>query len=182
MQISGKHIHLRDIQAKDKDSLIYWLQPHHNWHKFNGPYYPPSPSDKIIDIVEKGISSEPPDPRRRLLIVDKKTDEIMGMTTCYWISRETDWMAIGIAIYNPDNWSKGYGYDALRLWCDYLFEAYPNFVRLDMRTWSGNIGMMKLAEKLGFKLEATFRKARIVEDKYYDGLGYGILREEWEQR
>jgi len=40
--------------------------------------------------------------------------------------------------------------------------------------------MMNLAEKLGFVLEARYRKARIVEDQYYDSISYGILREEWE--
>lgn len=42
--------------------------------------------------------------------------------------------------------------------------------------------MIKLAKKLGFKEEAVFRMARIVEGEYYDGLGYGILRTEWEER
>jgi RimJ/RimL family protein N-acetyltransferase len=61
---------------------------------------------------------------------------------------------------------------------DLLFREHPEIVRLDMRTWSGNTRMMRLAEKLGFKLEACFRKARIVNGEYYDGLGYGLLREE----
>jgi RimJ/RimL family protein N-acetyltransferase len=56
----------------------------------------------------------------------------------------------------------------------------PHIVRLDLRTWSGNHGMMRLAEKLGYQQEARFRQARIVEGRYYDGLGYGILRAEWE--
>jgi len=91
-------------------------------------------------------------------------------------------MSIGIAIYNENFWSKGIGFDALSLWIDYLFKQDKNLLRLDLRTWSGNFGMMKLAEKLGFKKEAVFRKARIVNDKYYDGIGYGILREEWFDR
>jgi len=44
------------------------------------------------------------------------------------------------------------------------------------------MGMIKLARKLGFQQEACFRKARIVDGKYYDGLGFGILREEWKNR
>lgn len=40
--------------------------------------------------------------------------------------------------------------------------------------------MVKLAEKLGLKLEARYRKARIVAGTYYDSVSYGILREEWE--
>ncbi len=39
--------------------------------------------------------------------------------------------------------------------------------------------MMALAEKLGFKKEAEYRKARIVDGQYYDSVSYGILREEW---
>jgi putative hydrolase of HD superfamily len=42
--------------------------------------------------------------------------------------------------------------------------------------------MMRLAEKLGYRQEACFRKARIVDGVHYDGLGYGILCEEWRAR
>jgi RimJ/RimL family protein N-acetyltransferase len=42
--------------------------------------------------------------------------------------------------------------------------------------------MTRLAVKLGYTLEARFRKARIVKGAYYDGLGYGVLREEWRER
>lgn len=46
-------------------------------------------------------------------------------------------------------------------------------------TWSGNLRMMRLAEKLGLKKEAVYRKARIVDHTYYDSVSYGILRDEW---
>jgi putative hydrolase of HD superfamily len=72
------------------------------------------------------------------------------------------------------------GYEALGLWGDYLSAAMPELARLDLRTWSGNIGMMRLAGKLGCKEEARFRKARIVNGAYFDGMGYGVLREEWD--
>lgn len=40
---------------------------------------------------------------------------------------------------------------------------------------------MRLAEKLGYRQEACFRKARIIEGQYFDSVGYGILCEEWEK-
>jgi putative hydrolase of HD superfamily len=67
----------------------------------------------------------------------------------------------------------------LRLWCDHLFATVPEFARLDLRTWSGNERMIKLARKLGFREEARFRDARIVKGETYDALAFGILREEW---
>lgn len=185
MQIMGKNINLRDFQFKDLELVQYWMHPSRKWHKLNGPYYPPTPAEEIPDYISKWAkhiaADNYPEPRIRLAIVNQD-DEIMGDVTRYWISQETDWTAIGISIWNPEQWGKGYGYEALGLWCEYLFANEPKFVRLDARTWSGNGGMMKLAEKLGFTKEAIFRKARIVDGEYYDGLGYGILREEWQAR
>lgn len=182
MQITGKRLNIRDVKEKDRDSLIHWLHPRHEWHQLDGPYYPKAQTEQIPEIVDKWMSGHQYEPRRRLLIVDTDKDELMGMVSRYWISQETNWTALGITIYDAKQWGKGYGYEALGLWCDYLFASQPDFVRLDLRTWSGNIGMMKLAEKLGFLREATFRKARIVNGAYYDGLGYGILRDEWGSR
>jgi len=105
---------------------------------------------------------------------------MLGMVSWYWQSKETHWLSIGLVIYDAENWGKGIGYEALKLWIDYLFEANKNLVRMDLRTWSGNIGMMKLADKLGFKLEARFRNARIVNGKYYDSIGMGMLKNEWQ--
>jgi RimJ/RimL family protein N-acetyltransferase len=181
IQICGHKLNLRDVQPKDTDLLVDWLNPRHEWHKFNGPYYTPKPADEISGLVKGWLSPNLDEIRRRLIIVDARTDVLIGNVSRYWISKETNWLAIGLAIYDSQQWSKGYGYEALGLWCDYLFTSDEQLVRLDLRTWSGNIGMIKLAEKLSFAREATFRNARIVDGVYYDGLGYGILREEWEQ-
>ncbi|MDK2865955.1 MAG: hypothetical protein PWP51_105 [Clostridiales bacterium] len=53
-------------------------------------------------------------------------------------------------------------------------------VGIGLTTWSGNQRMMALAEKLGLKKEAVYRKARIVKGEYFDSVSYGILRDEWE--
>jgi len=100
----------------------------------------------------------------------------------YWIGQETSWPAIGIALYDPATWGKGIGYAALGMWCEYGWAAMPEMVRLGLCTWSGNHGMIRLAEKLGFQQEACFRKACLVRGEYYHGLGYGVLREEWRER
>jgi putative hydrolase of HD superfamily len=185
VQITGHKISLRDMQFKDLAASLHWLHPSHEWHKYNGPYYPPTPAEEIPDVVSmwaKRIAVDNlPTLRLRLMIVDT-SDDVLGTVSHYWISEETNWLAIGISIWNPHNWNKGFGYEALGLWCAYLFENETKLTRLDARTWSGNKGMIRLAEKLGFSCEAVFRKARIVDGQYYDGLGYGILREEWEAR
>ncbi len=126
--------------------------------------------------------SDWPVPRRCLVIAMADTDAFIGIVSWYWESEETNWLSLGIVIFDPACWSQGYGHEALGLWCQYLFDALPAIVRLDLRTWSGNHGMVRLAEKLGFVQEVRFRMARIVNGVYFDGLGYRVLRSEWETR
>jgi putative hydrolase of HD superfamily len=89
-------------------------------------------------------------------------------------------MEVGIVIFNENYWGNGIGYKALKLWIDEIFTENPKLIRLGLSTWSGNLRMMRLAEKLGLKKEAVYRKARIVDNQYYDSVSYGILKEEWQ--
>ncbi|WP_331463569.1 GNAT family protein [Macrococcoides bohemicum] len=95
------------------------------------------------------------------------------------MSEETNWMEIGMCIYNPDYWSGGYGTSAFLQWIDYIFNN-SDLHRIGISTWSGNVRMMKLAEKVGMIEEARIRDAKIVDGKYYDAIKMGILRNEWE--
>jgi RimJ/RimL family protein N-acetyltransferase len=183
MEIIASNIKLRDWISDDIEVYKYWLEPQHEWHNLDGPYYKITllqADQTIIELSRLIHNNSFPEPRTRLVIADNKSNTLIGIVSSYWQSKETNWLSAGISIYDPAYWGKGVGYEALQIWITYLFSSYPKIVRLDFRTWSGNKGMMKLAEKLGFKLEACFRNARIVDEKYFDGLAYGILRSEWE--
>jgi RimJ/RimL family protein N-acetyltransferase len=180
--INGTRIRLRDWLAEDVSIFEEWQKPGHLWQTLDGPYYRSETDDSRRLAEELGAkvdSKDFPDPRTRLVIADGETNCIYGTVSTYWESKETNWLCAGIILYDPRNWGKGLGYEAMGLWIDYLFRSYPAIVRLDMRTWSGNTGLMALARKLGFAQEACFRKARFVNGEYYDGLGYGILKTEW---
>ena len=185
MQITGNKISLRDWQVRDVEDFIAWQRAGHAWQDLDAPYYKDDPDDAELERRKekhraKIEGGNLPEPREQLVIA--RDDVLIGMVSSYWISQETNWRAVGIVIFNPAYWGKGYGYEALGLWSQYLFDHHPDFVRLDLRTWSGNVGMMRLAEKLGYQEEARFRMARLVDGQYYDGMGYGVLREEWQGR
>lgn len=179
----GKRAVLRDWRLTDLEAWGEWLKPEHRWHELNRPYYPKPSADYVIkrkeQLKEQVATGKWPHPRNELVIADRASDRLIGLVTLAWESKETHWPLAGIVIFDDTLWGQGFGFEALGLWTDYLFEARPEIVRIDLRTWSGNKGMMRLAEKLGYTLEAVFRKARIVKGAYYDGLGYGVLREEW---
>ena len=184
--IRGQRVVLRDFEERDLERYAYWLTGMREWRRFDGPYYPgtaPAELAKRIEKLRGRIERDDwPEPRRRLVIADFESNALVGTVAWYWISEETNWPAAGISIYDPELWGVGLGREALALWIDYLFERGPDFARIDLRTWSGNERMMRLAEKLGFRQEACFRKARVIDGEYYDSLAYGVLREEWERR
>ena len=183
MILRGEKIDLRDWQSSDLDAFRQWNTGHFKWMDFNGPYYPRKSVEEIeqqIQQYQEQIASENwGTPRQRLVISVSGTERMLGTVSWYWQSEETNWKSIGIAIYDDAYWSKGLGREAMKLWVDYLFGSDSTLVRLDLRTWSGNPGMIKLAQRLGFKEEARFRKARIVNGEYYDSVAMGILKEEW---
>ena len=179
--MKGIKINLRPWQLKDLDAYAHWLQPHHKWHQLDGPYYAKMTRGQIEKLkvkIQKKIEANEPI-HQRVVIADARSDELLGTTSWYWQSKETNWLSVGIVIFDEANWGKGLGYEALGLWSQHLFDTMPELVRLDLRTWSGNVGMMKLAEKCGYREEARFRMARIVNGEHFDGMGYGVLRSEW---
>ncbi len=190
-RLRGGRVHLRDWRLADLEPYAEWMQPHHRWRQLDGPYYPRVTGERItrrLDTMRQRIARGFTHPRTRMVIseTDVKTgaesDALIGTVSRYWQSEETRWLSVGISIYDPANWGRGLGFEALGLWCQYLLDQPLDLARVDLRTWSGNHGMIRLAEKLGFTREAVFRRARIVEGEFYDGLGFGVLREEWAAR
>ncbi len=182
--MNGIKINIRPWQIKDIDPYVYWQQPNHKWQQLDGPYYPKSTPEQVERLAVKikhKIENNEPIPQR-YVIANASADEMVGTVTWYWESQETNWLSVGIVVFDESNWGQGIGCEALGLWSQHLFDTMPELVRLDLRTWSGNIGMMKLAEKCGYQEEARFRMARIVNGDYFDGMGYGVLRTEWNSR
>lgn len=192
--LQTENVLLRDWRYEDLLPYEAWLQPGQQWQASDGPYEPaltPVEIDEQIARISIVIESgEPPTPRRRLVIAlaepmaltdenEIAADMMIGTVSAYWEQQASWSIYLGISIFDPMHWGMGIGYKALGLWTDYLFAELPQIVRLGMRTWSGNQGMVRLATKLGFQEEMRLRQARLVNGTYFDGLGFGILRHEW---
>jgi len=177
-------IKLRNLTLDDLDSFYKLNHPKQKFHTLNGPYFKKRSEVELKNFIntlrERLVHDDPTLHDTSQLIVLNESNQLIGQVSCYWVSKETLWLNIGIVIFDENFWGKGMGHMALNLWIERVFLTHPEIIRLGLTTWSGNTGMMNLAEKLGFKLEARFRKARIVKGEYFDSLGYGILRDEWE--
>lgn len=174
-------ISIRSIRLTDLKAYEHWSQPIHSYHSFNGPYYRKKTSEEISDYIyniqQKLEANEDPLPRKKMIV--DPSDNLIGEVSWHWKSEETNWMEIGIVIFDESYWARGLGQQALKLWITDLFNTYHQLVRIGLSTWSGNTGMIKLAVKLGMRQEACYQNARIVNGQYYDSVSFGLLKEEW---
>ncbi|HYK71633.1 MAG TPA: GNAT family protein [Pseudoneobacillus sp.] len=144
------------------------------WEKWDAPYF----EHKAISFEEYVEKKDKLIDQDDLWLIEVD-GSIIGTVSCYWEHKPSNWLEMGIGIYDPDYWSGGYGTEALSLWIKQLFTSLP-LVRVGFTTWSGNYRMIKVGEKLGMTMEARLRKCRLYNGTYYDSIRMGLLREEWE--
>ncbi|MEO1438169.1 MAG: GNAT family protein [Bacteroidota bacterium] len=179
-----QQILLRYLTLDDLEGYQKWKAPHHTYHQLNGPYYSKPSLDEIQQLIDRLrviLQTPTDDPTPGRMLISNPQNELLGEVNWYWKSQETNWLEVGLLLFDEANWGKGIGSQALPLWIDHVFQSKPELVRIGLSTWSGNTGMIRLAEKLQLKKEAEYRKARIVNNEYFDSISYGLLREEWER-
>lgn len=180
IKLIGEKVWLREATQEDVNKLYYWKYEEKNQEakKWNAPYIPEKQltKEEYMNLWNQEYELFPGVPPLLAVIINKKA---VGIVSCYWVDKHTNWLETGIVIYDSDYWSGGYGTEAYRMWIDFLFES-THLHRLGMSTWSGNIRMIKTAAKIGMKEEARIREARIVNGEHFDSIKMGILRREWE--
>lgn len=170
-------IELRTILEKDLFSI--WkiaYNDNQEWMKYDGPYF----EDPIYEEQEFVNQIGPKyylHKDTRLAII--KNSEIVGIVNAHFEDGKLKkWLEFGIVIYDDNLWGQGVGFETLKLFITYLFDEFKDIRRTGFTTWSGNDGM-KLGDKLGLKKEAQIREVRYWDNKYWDSIKYGILRDEW---
>lgn len=184
----GQRVRLRPYTVDDIDREYELSAPDAAWRDFNGPYSPERPTwerlAEIRDRRKRFVGEGRTVPRgQKAVVADLETDAFLGDVGWYFQNFPAlNWPALGIVLMDETCWGRGIGTEALGMWADLLFEVEPAFHRADLRTWSGNERMCRLAQRLGFVEEARFREACVVRGARYDSVGYGILRREWQAR
>jgi UDP-4-amino-4,6-dideoxy-N-acetyl-beta-L-altrosamine N-acetyltransferase len=173
--IVGDKIYLRPIEVEDIDSFILWL----NDEDVRQYLYRTSPLNKIREkeFVENLYKE---DKDIVLGIVIKEEDKLIGNIGMHRISIPHRQAGLGIFIGNKDQWSKGYGTEALNLMLDYAFNQI-NLHRVYLSVMSFNARAIRAYEKVGFKREGIFREHVFRNGKYHDLYYMGVLENEWRE-
>lgn len=192
MQIKYKNVILRDMQERDIEDEIRWNTVETQWALWDGPwemeeelarFNPDEHRKKELEWLEK------PKPDHRLSLEIETADGVhIGSVSTYCIDENLQWKelsgdeerkslrwAVGIDINEPAYWSGGWGTQALTAYL--LYHLEEGYTDLYTQTWSGNLRMVRLAEKLGFRVCCRRKGIRQVRGETYDGLTFQLERE-----
>ena len=97
---------------------------------------------------------------------------ISSYTDLGYIDNEEGIRAIGLDIPCVEDRNKGYGAVAFRMFLDYLREHGER--SFFTQTWSGNLPMVRLAEKLRFREIVRIKDLREVRGRKYDALTFRL--------
>ncbi|MDE3294970.1 GNAT family N-acetyltransferase [Lacticaseibacillus rhamnosus] len=177
MTVTLKHFQTEDLETLWK---VAFSDPDAEWHKWNGPYF----NDKVptLEEMQENQANQTgyqwvANPFVNGIWVD---GILVGDVSAHYEDDDLQrWLDLGIVIYDETYWSKGIGKQALDQWIDRIF-GLIDLPHLGITTWSGNERMIGLAKSVGMKQEARVRQVRYYQDRYWDSVKYGILREEWQ--
>ncbi|MGL5884558.1 MAG: GNAT family N-acetyltransferase [Bombilactobacillus sp.] len=155
---------------------LAFSDPNPAWKKWDAPYF----NDHFPSLEEfltpEGSAFYNQNPFFQVIMID---NQMQGCVSAYYEDGNLKrWLEIGIVIYSEKFWRQGIGFESLKIWLNYLWQKV-SLPHIGLTTWSGNQGMIHLAQKLGMKEEARVRQVRYYQNRYWDSIKYGILRSEW---
>ena len=108
-------------------------------------------------------------------------DRLIGKAIVQWIEWTNGNAFLRLGIGAAEDRCKGYGSQALRMLLRYCF-AELNLFRLTAFVPEYNVAAIALLKKFGFVEEVRRRKALERDGRRWDLLGFGLLKDEWQNQ
>ena len=193
MEIRYQNILLRDFVLSDIDDEIRWMNVDTQWMKADTPWEDIQPADEeaLREYITDCINNIPEDALRWRLEIENDgkhigfichypLDENYGPISFEEMSPDTvvNW-GLGVEICERAYWGRGLGTQALVAYIRYLKSWGLRAFCLE--TWSGNIRMLKSAEKIGFVVCRRQAGLREVDGVKYDGLTLALDEEKFRE-
>lgn len=173
--LQGEKVSLRTIGKEDltptyrdwfNDAEVCLYNSHHRF---------PNYSEDMHEYYEKVIRSHN---HLVLAIIDNESSKHIGNISLQEIDLLNQHAELAIIIGEKEFWSKGVGREACELIIAHGFSEL-NLHRIYCATFDTNVGMQKLALKLGFKDEGTSREQIFKNGAFRNIIRYGLLKHEF---
>jgi ribosomal-protein-alanine N-acetyltransferase len=113
----------------------------------------------------------------KILLITDLDGRRLGHINVYKASHSYDGWELGYRIYKPEDRGKGHMTEAIRLATAYLFDAEP-IERVQILVDPGNAASRAVAERCGYSIEGTLRRAHFDRREFIDLVIYSIVRGE----
>lgn len=171
MKFEGERVYLRPIELSDADGAYpLWLNDP-DVCRYN------SHGDTLYtkEMAQSYIKSVMDNPSTAVFAIClRENDRHVGNIALQQISLKNRNAELAILIGDPSVHGKGIGYEAGKLLVEYAFSTLK-LHRLYCGTHEANIGMQKLALKLGMSEEGRRREALWKNGVFADIVEYGLL-------
>lgn len=115
------------------------------------------------------------------LIFSKQDNKIVGEVVINEVDRNNRCGNIRVLINRKEDFSKGYGTEAMILALNYGFGMF-NLHRIELEAYPFNNRAVHVYEKIGFKREGIRRDGAYYNHKYYDMITMSCLENEFRER
>ena len=160
------------MTVEDLDLFHRWMSE----RKYVGDYLTPELiiRDTFKENMENMLKA---DKKKFCMIIDMNTDKEIGVINYFQCPISNSSLEIGQVIAEPSARGKGYGYESLKLFVDYLFNN-KTIGRIQYKTRFDNKPMIAVGEKIGFSLEAVMKDFYFAEGEYKDYSLMALTRKE----
>lgn len=135
--------------------------------------------EEVRAFIEQDLQKAEEQACLRIYAICLKGDGRMIGTVNFTKEIEEDIFEIGYVLH-PDWWGQGLMPEAVGALIHHGFQAY-HMRKIELVTYDSNHQSQRVAEKLGFQLEARLRQRKELDGHYHDKIVYGLLRDEWLQ-
>ena len=181
MKIKGQRVFLRDFIHEDIEDMIEWQTIETEWCQWDAPWEmeeeEPFNADAYRARMTESLSRERDPDRLRYgfqLCVDDETKKHIGWVNAYFIDENYRYikgkgnLTIGNDIPDMASRRKAYATEAWRLYIRYLLDH--GIKEIYTQTWSGNVRVLGLMNKIGFIECYREKDFRTVRGQLFDGL------------
>ncbi len=175
--IRGERVFLRPFERSDAETYLRWRSDAGPMDLAGYPDRAPlslAQAQKRIEDVTASFGRD----EYAFAICLVEGERPIGEASLFRLDRANGSAELGIFIGEVEEWSKGYGTDAVSALVDFGFGAL-RLERIALNVWTENERAKRAYEKAGFVLEGTLRHDRYEHGAYTDGHVMSILRDEW---
>ncbi|PED34173.1 GNAT family N-acetyltransferase [Bacillus cereus] len=132
--------------------------------------------EQYVEVAIKGFEEETDLP---FVVVDQKTNEIVGSTRLYSISNDNKTVELGQTWYHPSVHRTSINTECKYMLLQYAFEEL-HMLRVQIKTDLRNEKAQRAIERLGAVKEGVLRNERQLPNGYVrDAVVYSIIASEW---